>query len=127
MQTLNHIRVLVDIYDVDADDDFNPLFSITSELEDMRNSSIIETIEITVTDIDRRRREDFDWGRLDEVLSALGWFSLKRVSLSIRMHRCSRDFTKLDVALRKSIKKQFPRLSSSNSVSFDFKVDIVDE
>ena len=124
MQTLNHIRVLVDIYDVDADDDFNPLFSITSELEDMRNNSI-ETIEITVTDIDRRRREDFDWGRLDEVLTTLGWFSLKRVSLSIRMHRCSLDFTELDAALRKSIKRQFPRLSSSNSVSFDFKVDIV--
>ena len=124
MQTLNHIRVLVHIYDVDGGDDFNPLFSITSELEDMRNNSIIETIEIAVMDINWRR-EDFDWGRLDEVLTALGWFSLKRVSLSIRMHRCSLDFTDLDAALRKSIKRQFPRLSSSNSVSFDFEVDIV--
>ena len=122
MQTLKHI--VVHIYDVGGGDDFNPLFSITSELEDMRNNCIIETIEITVTDINWRR-EDFDWGRLDEVLTTLGWFSLKRVSLSIRMHRCFLDFTELDAALRKSIKRQFPRLSSSNSVSFDFKVDIV--
>ena len=45
MQTLKHM--VVNFYDIDIDGvDFDPLFGIPSELEDMRNNNIIETIEI---------------------------------------------------------------------------------
>ena len=91
MQTLKHI--LMHISDVDGVD-FDPLFGFTSELEDMRNNNIIEIIEIFVTDQFWRREGNWDiinWGRLDEVLTALGWFSLKRVSLSISIHRFGID------------------------------------
>jgi hypothetical protein len=126
MRNLKHL--VVDIYD--DDDDFNPLFGIPSELEDMRNNNIIEIIEISVTtDINWRREDDWevDWGRLDEVLTALGWFSLKRVSLRIRINRFGTDGHEPDVALQNLIMRQFPRLSSSNSVSFDFKVNHIHE
>ena len=137
MQTLKHI--LVHIYDVGVDSD--PLLGIPSELEDMRNNNnnTIETIEISITDVNRFRDLEgnwgvvdwrvVDWGRLDQVLTALGWFSLKRVSLSMRIHRDTLIVTdpEPDVILRNLIRRQFPRLSSSNSVSFDLKVNDVHE
>ena len=125
MQTLKHI--VLDFYDLyDFDIDILPGFGIPSELEDMRNKNFIESIGISVTSMHWRRGEDrvFDWGGLDEVLTALGWYSLKRVSLTMRMHRYSSggNDSELDVALRNKQIWQFPRLSSSNSVSFNFKV-----
>ena len=133
MQTLKHIVVDIIIDDVDVDVGVHPLFGIPSELEDMRNKNIIETIEISVADVIGCRGDEgqFDWGHgrlgsLDEVLTALGWFSLKRVSLTMGIYRHFRS-DKLDVALRKLLMRQFPRLSSSKSVSFDFKVNDVHE
>ena len=121
MQTLKHIVVIIlDVGRVN----FDPLFGIPSDLEDMRNNNAIEIIEISVKIVNFSRELDDNWDvawvRLDEVLTALGWFSLKRVSLSIKIPRYSLDSTRtfLDVALRNSIMTQFPRLSSSNSVSF---------
>ena len=125
MQTLKHI--VLDLYNLyDFDVDLLPGFGIPSELEDVRNKNIIETIGISVTSIHwvRGNVRVFDWGRLDEVLTALGWFSLKRVSLTMRIHRYNSggNESELDVALRNLQIRQFPRLSSSNSVSFNFKV-----
>ena len=122
MQTLKHIVV-----DIDVDgDDVDPLFDIPSELEIIRTKNIIETIAIEIlvdTDADCRRGDD--WGRLDQVLTTPGWFLLKQVSLVIQIYSYSRRDNKLEVALRNLPETQFPRLSSSNSISFDFKVNPV--
>ena len=119
MQTLKHIVVNTDVYG----DDVDPLFRIPSELEVMRSNNIIESVTIGVqvyTDADCRRGDD--WGRLDEVLTAPGWFSLKRVSLVIEIYSYSREDDELEVALRNLPETQFPRLSSSTYVSFGFEV-----
>jgi len=120
MQTLKHIAVDVHIDDVDVD----PLFGLPSELEDMCTKNIIQTLTIEVlvqTDADCRRGDD--WGRLDEVLTSSGWSALKQVSLVIEIASFGRSDNKLEVALRKLPETQFPRLSTSKSISFDFKVN----
>jgi hypothetical protein len=124
MQTLKHIVVNIDVMlYVDVD----PLFGIPSALEDMRAKNIIETVTIiTIIRIEQTssRHGRDDWGRLDEVLTAPGWFSLKRVSLAIRLATLgnTRRYGEMEVELRKLLETQFPRLSSSNSVSFDLEV-----
>ena len=123
MDTLKHIVVNIDVDDVDID----PLFGIPSELEDMRSKNIIESVTIKIlvqTDADCRRGDD--WGRLDEVLTTPGWFSLKRVSLAIEIQFTSlgRSDDELEVALRNLPETQFSRLSSSKLVSFDFEVTV---
>ena len=124
MQTLKHISVKIDVDSVNVD----PLFGIPSELENMRYKNIIETITIEVEVVlDAKCRTGDDWGRLDEVLSSPGWFSLKHVSLAIvivtdfRRSRFNED-DELEDALLELPETQFTRLSSSNSVSFDFEV-----
>ena len=130
MQTLKHIVLdLHHLYDFDVDS----LFGIPSELDDMRNKNTIETIKISVTTVHwhpihwLRGGDDWvfdsDWGRLDDVLTGPGWFSLKRVSVTMRLHRY--NGSGLDVTLRNLRRKQFPRLSSSNSVSFNFRVKVI--
>ena len=120
MQTLKHISVIIYV----NDDNDNPLFDILSEFEYMRSKNIIETIAIEIVIMaDASCREGDDWGRLDEVLTTPGWFSLKRVSLAMKISSYNRNSYELGVALRKLPETQFPRLSSSNSVSFNFKVN----
>ena len=122
MDTLKHIVVNIDVDDVDID----PLAGIPSELEIMRTKNIIESVTIGImvqTDADCRRGDD--WGRLDEVLTTPGWFSLERVSLVIEIASFFRSDDELEVALRKLPETQFRRLSSSNSVLFDFEVNPV--
>ena len=117
MQTLKHI--VVNIHVDKLDDDF--LFGIPSELEDMRTENIIETVVIQVIvhwKIDESYRRGDVWSRLDKVLTAPGWFSLKRVSLIIEIANFDNE---VELALRKLPELQFPQLSSSNSISFDFK------
>jgi hypothetical protein len=115
MQTLKHI-----VIDVAVDDD--PLFGIPSEFEDMRTKNIIETVTIGVILMNSMYFPGDNWGRLDEVLTTPGWFSLKRVSLTTQTSNIFTSNKELEVAVRKLPETQFPRLSSSNSVSFDFKV-----
>jgi hypothetical protein len=120
MQTLKHIVVNIYVDDIDVD----PLFGIPSELDGMRNKNIIETVTFRIsveTDTDCRRGDD--WGRLDEVLTAPGWLSLKRVSLAIEIASYVRSGNELEVALRNLPETQFLRLTSSKSVSFDFEVN----
>ena len=115
MQTLKHIVVRIAVDSLDDD----PLFGIPSDLEDMRTKNVIETVTIRImVQMDAVCREGDHWGRLDEVLTTPGWVSLKRVSLAINIISFGRSDNEL--ALRKL---QFPRLSSSNSVSFDFNVN----
>ena len=120
MQTLKHI--IVEIH-VDRDD-VDPLFDIPFEIENMRTQNIIESIGI-VLKMDRSCRQGNSWGRLDEALTTPGWFSLKRVSLVIGIVDHGISHNKLEVALRKLPETQFPRLSMSNAISFDFEVYIV--
>ena len=126
MQTLKHISVNINV----PDDNDDPLFDILSEFEDMRSKNIIETITIKILIVKQAScRQGDDWGRLDEVLTTPGWFSLKRVTVSLAKEFSSSD-TRRDVelgvaALRKLPETQFPRLSSSNSVSFDFRVNMI--
>ena len=120
MRTLKHIVVNVGVDDVDID----PLFDISSELKEMHTINVIETITIKIQTHANCRRGD-DWGRLDEVLTAPGWFSLKRVSLAIKVTIFDRSDDELEVALRKLPETHFLRLSSSNSVLFDFEVNLL--
>ena len=123
MQTLKHIVVHIDV----QNDQVDPLFGFSSELEEMRNRNIIETVTIEImlrSDTGCRRGDD--WGRLDEVLTTPGWFSsLKRVSMAIDIDCFFKEDDQLEVALRNLPETQFPRLSSSNSISFDFKISPV--
>ena len=64
--------------------------------------------------MDANCRQGDDWGRLDEVLTGPGWFSLKQVSLAIDFASFGRGDDELEVALRNLPKTQFPRLLSSN-------------
>ena len=120
MPTLKHIVVIFHVYDCDVD----PLIGFPSELEVIHTRNIIETIDIRIVleMIPICRRGD-EWGRLDEVLTTPGWCSLKQVSLVIEI---SGSFAvradELELALEKLLETQFPRLSSSNSVAFDFDV-----
>jgi hypothetical protein len=115
--TLKHIALTIEV----DGDDVDPLFGIPSELENMRNKNIIETITIEVL-VDEKCRRGDDWGRLDEVLTTPEWVSLKRVSLAKDIADYSRRDNELELALRSLAETQFPRLSSSSSISFDFEV-----
>jgi hypothetical protein len=118
MQTLKHIVLDIRV----NDDDVDPLFGIPSEFEDMRTKNIIETITIGIlVRKDAGFHRGDDWGRLDSVLTAPGWFSLKQVSLVMDIYGFSGD-KELDVALRNLPRTQFLRLSSSSSISFKFSV-----
>ena len=127
MQTLKHIVVI--FHNVDDGGDF--LLDILSEFEDMRTKNIIETVTIGIllrecASFRLVGDESDEWGRLDEILTSPGWFSLKRVSLAIGIPSSNSEGNKLE-ALRNipDSLAQFPRLSSSNSVSLDinFKVN----
>ena len=122
MQTLKHIAVKIDVDSINSD----PLLGIPSELENMRSKNIIETITIEIeVMLDENCCRGDNWGRLDEVLTSPGWFSLKQVSLAIQISSYFSISDDLEVALRKLPETQFPRLSSSNSVSFDFEVCLI--
>ena len=119
MQTLKHIVVAIN-----SDGAGDPLFCIPSEFEDMRTNNNIETVTIRVRMDASSRGGGDNWCRLDEVFTTPGWVSLKRVSLAIGIIPTAdyRENNELEGLIRNLPETQFPRLSSSNSVSFDFKV-----
>ena len=120
MQTLKHISLIVSVHFLEGD----PLCAIPSDLEVMRNDNVIESVNIKiVVDMDTSCGPGDAWGRLDEVLTTPGWFALKRVSLAIKIECYKRSSDELEVALENLPETQFPRLSTSDSVSFDFKVN----
>ena len=122
MQTLKKISI-----DIEVDnDDVDPLIGIPSELEDMRSNNIIETIDMHViipTDGNSHRGDE--WRRLDEVLTAPGWFSLKEVTLIVAIgyngtRTWANENKELVVALQKFPETQFQRLYSSKTIFFEF-------
>jgi len=121
MHTLKHIVITIRVDEVDDD----PLFGIPSDLEDIRSKNVIESVTIEIrVGMDTSCSQGDAWGRLDEVFTTPGWFALKRVSLAIRVPRYHSG-NELEVALRRLPETQFPRLSTSNLVSFDFEVKSV--
>jgi len=121
MQTLKHI--VMTTYVIDAAD--YPLAGISSDLEDIRSNNVIESITIEIEFDDLSCSQGDAWGRLDEVFTTPGWFALKRVSLAIKVYRDSGDSGELEATLRNLPETQFPRLSTSNAVSFGFKVSTI--
>ena len=117
IQTLKNLVVNIHVLE-DGDDS---LLGIPSEFEDMRTKNIIETVTIRILVLMYSSYSIVgdDWVRLDEILTSPGWFSLKRVSLVIKLHR---GYSELEKPLPKLFETQFPRLLSSNSVSLDIKV-----
>ena len=121
MHTLRHIVITIVVDNVDDD----PMFGIPSDLEDIRSKNVIESITIEILVYDASCSQGDAWGRLDEVLTTPGWFALNRVSLAIKIYRYSGGSNELEVALRKLPETQFPRLSTSHSVSFGFEVSTI--
>ena len=115
MQTLKKITLDIEVDDVDVD----PLFGIPSDFEEMRNKNIIEAIDILVL-IPTGGRGGDDWRRLDEILTAPGWSSLEEVKLVISYDKANNDHDELEEALQNLPETQFPRLSSSQTIIFDF-------
>ena len=123
MQTLKHIVVDIDL--IDYYERADPLAGIVSMLEDMRTKNVIETVTIGIFDdiVANGRLLGGYWGRLDEVLTTPGWFSLlKRVSVAIETPGLHSNGNKVELSIRRLPETQFLRLSSSNSISFDFEV-----
>ena len=123
METLKDIFVTIYNDDYEAlrrrDD---PLFGIPSELEEVRRTkNIIEVITIKLYVLSVESFQKAEWDKLDEVLTAPGWFSLKRVSLILKILNVGWGVS-IEQEVRNLPEIQFPGLSSSNSVSFDFKV-----
>ena len=96
MQTLKHI--VLNMHFVGPDD--HSLYDLPSEFEDMRNKNIIETVTIRLLDVDTNWRR-VNWSRLDEVLTAPGWFLLERVSVVAKISCC--NASELDELDRKSV------------------------
>ncbi|KDR66870.1 hypothetical protein GALMADRAFT_161831 [Galerina marginata CBS 339.88] len=119
LQTLAHLHLKTMITDPSGTND--PLSGLVTELQEMRHQNCIEkiTIQVSIQSGSDCNRGD-DWGRLDEELARPGWLKLKSVLLSITF--CMRKNSDLEIALRKLPETQFPRLSSSTSVLFDFSV-----
>ena len=96
MQTLKCIVLDIRVND---NNDNDPLFAILSEFEDMRTKNIIETVTIGITVLPNADcRQGDGWGRLDEIFTTPGWFSLKRVSLAVKISSYYRR-DELEVAL----------------------------
>jgi hypothetical protein len=80
MRTLTHLNIYI-ILDPDLDRD--PLSGIPAQLEDMRSTNIIQSINLIFRSKGKVRHGN-DWGMLDKVLTEPGWFNtLKQVSLAI--------------------------------------------
>ena len=91
----------------------------------MRTKNVIEslTIEIRIElQPHANSSQGDDWSRLDEVLTTPGWFSLRRVSLAIEIISYHWN-DELEEPLRKLPETQITRLSTSNSIAFDFEVN----
>ena len=120
MQTLKHIALNIFVDDLDFGDS-DPLSGIPSQLEAMHTRNIIETVAISIlVNTDEYCYRGDEWSRLDEVLTTPVWFSLKRVAIEINCY--GNGGYELEMALQDLPETHFPRLSSSNSVSFDFEV-----
>ncbi|KAF8152604.1 hypothetical protein B0H34DRAFT_726787 [Crassisporium funariophilum] len=121
MNTLKNICLDLCIDDLFGDDPFSGL---CAELDQMNGRNIIETIQIGIfLDTNANCRRGDEWGRLDSALTRSGWSALRRVSVSIHIFKDERMNDDLARALRELPGTQFKRLSSWNSVDFEFGVN----
>lgn len=121
MQTLKYLHMKTFFDEHTGSDD--PLSGLCNVLDEMKNKNVIETITIGVfvkTDSDCRRGDE--WGRLDAALAQPGWPKLRQVSLGIIIWSKERANDDLECALKELPQTQFPKLSSSKSLSFEFFV-----
>ncbi|KIM35771.1 hypothetical protein M413DRAFT_32235 [Hebeloma cylindrosporum] len=120
IETLTHLHFTTGTQDETGTND--PLGGLVAELEEMRHQNVVEkmTIDVSVSSCYQCSHGD-DWGLLDVVLTQSGWPKLERVSLNIFLWLCYRE-DDLAVALESLPQTQFPRLSSSRSVVFQFAV-----
>jgi hypothetical protein len=121
MQTLKHLHMRIFFDERFGGDD--PLAGLCNMLDEMKNKNVIETITIGVfigTGSDCTRGDE--WGRLDAALEQPGWPKLRQVSLGIIIRRWERANDDLECALKQLPQTQFPKLSSSKSLSFGFSV-----
>ncbi|KDR67721.1 hypothetical protein GALMADRAFT_231890 [Galerina marginata CBS 339.88] len=121
IQTLVELHLNPTIDDTGGAND--PLSGLVAELKEMRHQNRIEIITIHVsTAVDADCNRGDDWGRLDAELTRSGWPKLRSVSLHIKIYSNLRQNDELELALKELPKTQFPRLSSSKSVVFEFSV-----
>ncbi|KAF8202447.1 hypothetical protein BJ912DRAFT_443167 [Pholiota molesta] len=126
IETLKYLHVGTSIYSQAGCDDFAAGFSF--ELEGMKNNNNIEDLNIEVNTAMEADWKQVDmWGRLDAALAQSGWAKLRKVSLTISISTDlrSRGDDELGRILKKLPQTQFPRLSSSRNVAFEFAVDIL--
>jgi hypothetical protein len=119
MQTLKHLLMTIFFDQRTGSDD--PLAGLCNMLDEMKNRNVIETITIRVfikRDSDCTRGDE--WGRLDAALAQPGWPKLRQVSLAIVIWSKERANDDLECALKQLPQTQFPKLSSSKSLSFTF-------
>ncbi|KDR66871.1 hypothetical protein GALMADRAFT_258745 [Galerina marginata CBS 339.88] len=120
MQTLTRLSLNISR---DESGTADPLSGLVDELKGIRHQNCIESIIINVYILpDWDCSSGDDWGRLDEELTQPGWPKLKSVLVGITVFTLSREANDLEMALRKLPETQFPRLSSSKSVVFEFSV-----
>ncbi|KAF9485560.1 hypothetical protein BDN70DRAFT_988764 [Pholiota conissans] len=121
-KTLKKLDIFI-VYDNDRSDD--PFCGLVDEIKQMNAENVIEEITIQVyilSGLDRTRHDK--WGRLDEALARSEWSQLHRVSLKIvvgqdaddvAVQAFHTDFPKFPIT-------QYPLLSSTSSLVFDFQV-----
>ena len=123
-QTLKHIVLDIGLCELE-DVDFDPLYGIPSQLLDLCTDNIIETIDIQIQiPGDGKFRRGDDWRTLDEVLTTPGWFFfLEEVKLVLSASLYDRpSLHGLQVELQNLPETHFPRLSSSQTIIFNFCV-----
>lgn len=116
-----HIQALkiarLSIYVRDNDDD--PLGGLPSELAKIAGENVLERLEILVEIRGGNDMNGSKWGILDTVLTSSGWPALKAVFLKIRLFNGSDGLVQSFKQLKEV---QFPRLSASKSVDFNFRL-----
>lgn len=121
MDTLKFLHVGTSICDQAGCDDF--VAGLSFELEAMKSNNIIETVSIDVCiDTDADCKQIDIWGRLDAALTQSGWAKLQRVSLRISIFSYRGGGDEMGRLLKGLLRTQFPRLSSSQSLVFEFAV-----
>ncbi|KDR76487.1 hypothetical protein GALMADRAFT_267571 [Galerina marginata CBS 339.88] len=115
MQTLRRLHVGIN------SDGFRDdlLFDLPSELDGMKHRNVIESITVHFTGAENCR--EGDWGWLDQELTSPGWSSLKQVYLSVDFEDYRQNFTELERTLLKLREEEFPRLTLSKDIQFDFE------
>ncbi|KAF8164750.1 hypothetical protein B0H34DRAFT_686450 [Crassisporium funariophilum] len=105
---------------------YDPYMDFVLELEQMEGGNVLRNIDIDIgVDTDCRcSTNPSAWRKLDEVLSRPGFSHLRHVSLAITMYHLNPPRDDLKIELEMIGAKQFPWLSSANSVKFKFAFSV---